>query len=54
MSGKKKIKQELNMAEHTTRLRAIPSPQWESLRRWLMATVGVVMLLGLAYLVLGR
>ncbi len=54
MARKKKIQQELNMAEHSARLRAIPSPQWETIGRWVMTMVGAAVLMGLAYLVLSR
>lgn len=53
--GKKKpVKQELDMVEHSARLRAIPSGSWEAFKRWVIVITAGVVLVALMVLALGR
>lgn len=54
MSRKKKVKQELNMADHTARLRAIPVDSWYYAKRWMVLLTAGAILTALAWLALGR
>lgn len=54
MAKKKAIKQELDMAEHSSRLRAIPSNPWDYARRWFILVAAGLILIVLGWLVLGR
>ena len=51
---KKPVKQELDMAEHAARLRAIPLEPWNTLRKVVIWLAAGILLCALGWLALGR
>lgn len=51
---RKPVKQELDLAEHEERLRAIPNPAWDMLRRSMIWLTAGLLLSALGWLALGR
>jgi len=51
---KKEVKQELDMAEHASRLRALPGGPWELARSVLIWLAAGIILFALGWLALGR
>lgn len=50
----KDVQQELDLAEHTARLRALPGAPWEMLRTLVVWVAAGILLFALAWLALGR
>ncbi len=50
----KDVQQELDLAEHTARLRALPGTPWEALRTLTVWIAAAILLFALAWLALGR
>ncbi len=51
---KRKVVQELDLADHTTRLRSIPSGPAEALRQLLVWMAAAILLAALGWMALGR
>lgn len=52
--SRKAVKQELDMADHAARLRAIPGNPWEIIRGLIIWLAAGVLLFALVWLALGR
>jgi hypothetical protein len=50
----KEVVQELDMAEHSARLRALPTTNWEVVKKGLVWLVGFILLSALGWLAIGR
>jgi hypothetical protein len=51
---KKPVKQELDIAEHAAKLRAIPVGPWDTLRKLIIWLAAGILLSALGWLALGR